>query len=198
MQTMSPLDASFLHVEDAVTHMHIGSVGIFEGPVTTNVPGPQQPLYLAGRRMLAAFPFVPLADTCESEWRLLLRRRDQLPGHRRSRYGAGHLRGVRGHRSRHPAAARRLRGDGRIRPRRRHPASATDEPADQDGRPEAAGMDGRDETAVTDGRYETAVTDGHAEMAGGTAVAKRPGGRRVEPIEQPSGRAGVMVSTGGR
>jgi diacylglycerol O-acyltransferase / wax synthase len=33
MQTMSPLDASFLHVEDAVTHMHIGSVGIFEGPV---------------------------------------------------------------------------------------------------------------------------------------------------------------------
>ena len=36
MQTMSPLDASFLHVEDAVTHMHIGSVGIFEGPP----PGP--------------------------------------------------------------------------------------------------------------------------------------------------------------
>jgi diacylglycerol O-acyltransferase len=36
MQTMSPLDASFLHVEDSVTHMHIGSVGIFEGPP----PGP--------------------------------------------------------------------------------------------------------------------------------------------------------------
>ncbi|HET9720757.1 MAG TPA: wax ester/triacylglycerol synthase family O-acyltransferase [Solirubrobacteraceae bacterium] len=32
MQTMSPLDASFLHIEDAITHMHIGSVGIFEGP----------------------------------------------------------------------------------------------------------------------------------------------------------------------
>ena len=32
METMSPLDASFLHVEDAVSHMHIGSVGIFEGP----------------------------------------------------------------------------------------------------------------------------------------------------------------------
>jgi diacylglycerol O-acyltransferase / wax synthase len=32
MQTMSPLDASFLHVEDAVTHMHIGSIGVFEGP----------------------------------------------------------------------------------------------------------------------------------------------------------------------
>jgi diacylglycerol O-acyltransferase len=30
--TMSPLDASFLHVEDAVSHMHIGSVALFEGP----------------------------------------------------------------------------------------------------------------------------------------------------------------------
>ena len=29
---MSPMDASFLHIEDAVTHMHIGSVSIFEGP----------------------------------------------------------------------------------------------------------------------------------------------------------------------
>jgi diacylglycerol O-acyltransferase len=28
--------------------------------VTTNVPGPQQPLYLVGRRMLEAVPFVPL------------------------------------------------------------------------------------------------------------------------------------------
>ncbi len=32
METMSPLDASFLHIENSVTHMHIGSVGIFEGP----------------------------------------------------------------------------------------------------------------------------------------------------------------------
>jgi diacylglycerol O-acyltransferase / wax synthase len=32
MQTMNPLDSSFLHIEDAVTHMHIGTVGIFEGP----------------------------------------------------------------------------------------------------------------------------------------------------------------------
>ena len=32
METMSALDASFLHVEDAVSHMHIGSVGVFEGP----------------------------------------------------------------------------------------------------------------------------------------------------------------------
>ena len=29
--------------------------------VTTNVPGPQHPLYLAGRRMLEAYPYVPLA-----------------------------------------------------------------------------------------------------------------------------------------
>ncbi len=32
MDRMSPLDASFLHVEDAVSHMHIASVAIFEGP----------------------------------------------------------------------------------------------------------------------------------------------------------------------
>jgi WS/DGAT/MGAT family acyltransferase len=31
--------------------------------VTTNVPGPQFPLYAAGRRMLEAFPYVPLAGT---------------------------------------------------------------------------------------------------------------------------------------
>jgi diacylglycerol O-acyltransferase len=29
--------------------------------VATNVPGPQQPLYAAGRRMLRAMPYVPLA-----------------------------------------------------------------------------------------------------------------------------------------
>jgi hypothetical protein len=28
--------------------------------VTTNVPGPQTPLYAAGRKMLASYPFVPL------------------------------------------------------------------------------------------------------------------------------------------
>src|SRR5215207_8270254 len=32
MQRMSPLDASFLHLEDNVTQLHIGSVAIFEGP----------------------------------------------------------------------------------------------------------------------------------------------------------------------
>src|SRR5690349_2534283 len=32
MDRLSPLDSTFLHVEDAVTHMHIASVAIFEGP----------------------------------------------------------------------------------------------------------------------------------------------------------------------
>ena len=32
MDRMSPQDASFLHIEDDKNHMHIGSVGIFEGP----------------------------------------------------------------------------------------------------------------------------------------------------------------------
>jgi diacylglycerol O-acyltransferase / wax synthase len=31
--------------------------------VTTNVPGPQLPLYARGRQMLEAFPFVPLASS---------------------------------------------------------------------------------------------------------------------------------------
>jgi WS/DGAT/MGAT family acyltransferase len=51
MQTMSPLDASFLHVEDAVTHMHIGSVGIFEGPV----PSPED----VRRAIASRLPLVP-------------------------------------------------------------------------------------------------------------------------------------------
>jgi diacylglycerol O-acyltransferase len=29
---LSPLDASFLHIEDDVSHMHIAAIGIFEGP----------------------------------------------------------------------------------------------------------------------------------------------------------------------
>jgi diacylglycerol O-acyltransferase / wax synthase len=32
MDRLSPLDASFLHIEGDVNHMHIGSIGIFEGP----------------------------------------------------------------------------------------------------------------------------------------------------------------------
>jgi diacylglycerol O-acyltransferase / wax synthase len=51
MDRMSPLDASFLHVEDSVSHMHIGSVAIFEGP---------PPPYDAFRDMVAGkLPLVP-------------------------------------------------------------------------------------------------------------------------------------------
>jgi diacylglycerol O-acyltransferase / wax synthase len=32
MQRMTPLDSWFLYVEDEADHMHIGSVGVFEGP----------------------------------------------------------------------------------------------------------------------------------------------------------------------
>jgi diacylglycerol O-acyltransferase len=44
-ERLSPLDASFLHIEDSVTHMHIGSVSIFEGP---------PPPYSALRDMIAS------------------------------------------------------------------------------------------------------------------------------------------------
>jgi WS/DGAT/MGAT family acyltransferase len=60
---LSPLDATFLHVEDDVSHMHIGSVGIFEGPA----PGHAE-LLAAVARKLDRVPrfrqkvrFVPLA-----------------------------------------------------------------------------------------------------------------------------------------
>lgn len=33
MERMSVLDATFLHVEDGITHMHIGSMARFEGPM---------------------------------------------------------------------------------------------------------------------------------------------------------------------
>ena len=41
MDRLSPLDSSFLHVEDGITHMHIGSCSIFDGPgraTTTSLP----------------------------------------------------------------------------------------------------------------------------------------------------------------
>ena len=67
--------------------------------VTTNVPGPQQPLYAAGRRMLEAFPYVPLGGHVRVgvaifsyDGALTLRR------HRRLRHGRGHRRPLRGHR----------------------------------------------------------------------------------------------------
>ena len=51
MQRLSPQDASFLHLEDAASHMHIGSVAILEGP---------PPAYDAVAQMVRAhLPSVP-------------------------------------------------------------------------------------------------------------------------------------------
>jgi diacylglycerol O-acyltransferase / wax synthase len=51
MDRMSPLDASFLHIEDGVSHMHIGSVAIVDGP---------PPRYEAFRDMVVGkLPLVP-------------------------------------------------------------------------------------------------------------------------------------------
>ena len=54
---LSPLDASFLHVEDDVSHMHIGTVAVFEGP---------QP------------PFADLVDMVESKLDLVPRYRQRV------------------------------------------------------------------------------------------------------------------------
>ena len=32
MDRMGPMDSAFLHLEDGITHMHIASCAIFEGP----------------------------------------------------------------------------------------------------------------------------------------------------------------------
>ncbi|HUC36268.1 MAG TPA: wax ester/triacylglycerol synthase family O-acyltransferase [Acidimicrobiales bacterium] len=59
---LSPLDASFLHVEDDVSHMHIGSLGIFEGPppdfgdVVAMVQG-KMPLVPRYRQVVRTVPF---------------------------------------------------------------------------------------------------------------------------------------------
>jgi diacylglycerol O-acyltransferase / wax synthase len=62
-ERMSPLDASFLHMEDSVSHMHIGSVAIFDGPAP-----PHSDLVAMVRGKLPLVPryrqvvqFVPLA-----------------------------------------------------------------------------------------------------------------------------------------
>ena len=74
--------------------------------VTTNVPGPQFPLYAAGRRMIRAFPYVPLGGQIRiGDRHLLLRRRGQLRDHRRLRLDAGHRRAGRRDRGRHDTDA---------------------------------------------------------------------------------------------
>ena len=51
MDRMSPVDASFLHIEDGINHMHIGSIGVFEGP-----PPPYEELV---RMVAGKLPLVP-------------------------------------------------------------------------------------------------------------------------------------------
>lgn len=51
----APVLASALHVAFRVPHRNLTTV-------TTNVPGPRQVLWACGRRMLATYPYVPIAD----------------------------------------------------------------------------------------------------------------------------------------
>ena len=53
--TPAPLLAAGMHVFFRIPHRHLSTVA-------TNVPGPTDRLYLVGRRMLAAYPYVPIAD----------------------------------------------------------------------------------------------------------------------------------------
>ncbi|GEP40630.1 diacylglycerol O-acyltransferase [Nocardioides psychrotolerans] len=50
-----PAVAGFLHLAFRVPHRNLTTV-------VTNVPGPRTTLYLAGRRMIATYPYVPIAD----------------------------------------------------------------------------------------------------------------------------------------
>ena len=56
MDRLSPLDSAFLHIEDGVTHMHIASCAIFQGPspnydeVVEPVAAKLRPLRGIGRR----------------------------------------------------------------------------------------------------------------------------------------------------
>ena len=58
---------------------HPGGASATSTPSPPTCPGPQFPLYVAGRRMLRAFPYVPLGGQMRHRRRhLLLRRRGQL------------------------------------------------------------------------------------------------------------------------
>ena len=74
--------------------------------VTTNVPGPQQPIYFAGRRMLDYFPFVPLAGHVRIGVAIVSYDGGaELRRHRRLRDGPGHPGALRRHRGRDRGAA---------------------------------------------------------------------------------------------
>ena len=53
---LTGLDSSFLHLEDATSHMHVASVMVFEGP-----PPPYDELVAAFERRLAARAPLPTA-----------------------------------------------------------------------------------------------------------------------------------------
>ncbi len=53
--TPAPLLSAGLHLFFKLPHRHLSTVA-------TNVPGPVEPLYLLGRRLDSAYPYVPLAD----------------------------------------------------------------------------------------------------------------------------------------
>jgi diacylglycerol O-acyltransferase / wax synthase len=57
---LAPPAALAIGTRFAFKATHAASRQVVE-TVTTNVPGPQQPLYAAGRRMVTAFPYVPIA-----------------------------------------------------------------------------------------------------------------------------------------
>jgi len=62
---MSALDAGFFFAEHPNAPMHLGALAVPQPlvqTVTTNVPGPQFPLYILGRKMLQAHPYVPIGD----------------------------------------------------------------------------------------------------------------------------------------
>ena len=59
---LSPMDASFLHVEDSVSHMHIASIAIFEGPAPSyeavaGMIGGKLPLVPRYRQVVQFVPF---------------------------------------------------------------------------------------------------------------------------------------------
>ena len=60
MDRLSPVDASFLHIEDGINHMHIGSICLFEGP-----PPPHEELVamVAGK--------LPLVPRCRQRVRFV-------------------------------------------------------------------------------------------------------------------------------
>ena len=63
MERLSPLDATFLHVEDDVSHMHMGLVGVFEGPPPAHdelLAGIESKLHLVPRYRQTV-RFLPLA-----------------------------------------------------------------------------------------------------------------------------------------